>query len=122
MLLLELVPPKDHEGKVRGEHDGGHDRGRDGQHERDDPRCGVEHAARGKNGHKREEREAGGDGVQHEQDGESLEDEIRQVRLVRHARDVRRVNRVPKLGSDAFALIVENRRLVQRATKMCDMF
>lgn len=115
MLGLELVPRHDDEGEVCGEHDGRHDGRRDGQHEGDDPGCGVEHTARGDYGQDREKGEAGGNGVQHEQDGEGLEDEVRQSRLVRHDLDERWIDRVPKLWTDAFAVVTEKRRLVQRA-------
>ena len=71
------MPRDEHEGEVSGEHDGRHDRGRDGEHEGDNPGRAVEHATRGGDGQRREEREAGCDWVQHEQDGEYLENEIR---------------------------------------------
>ena len=45
--------------------------------------------------------------MQHEQDRERLEDQIRQGRLIRYRRDERRVDLVPQLWTDAVPVIVE---------------
>lgn len=70
------MPRNDREGEVRDEHDCGHDRGRDGEHEGDDPRRAVEDATRCNDRQDRKEGEPGRDGVQYEQDRERLEDQL----------------------------------------------
>lgn len=115
MLFLELVFRHNHEGKICGEHDGGYNCCRDGQHEGDDPGCNVEHTTRGDNGQDREKREASSNGVQHEQDGESLEDEVRQFWLVRYDLDECWRDGVPELWTNAITVVTEKRRLVQSA-------
>ena len=77
VLIPQLVLRHEDKGKVCGEHDGRHNCCRDGQHEGDDPRCRVEHTTRGDNRQEREKRQTCGNRVEHEQDGESLEDEVR---------------------------------------------
>ena len=112
MLVLEFILRDDDESKIRSENDGGDDRGRDGQHKGNDPWRFVVHAARCDDRHKREESEGGGDWVQHEQEGESFENEVRQLRLVRHDRDELRIDRVPELWTDALAIVSEQRWLI----------
>ena len=99
--VLDLALCDDNDGQVCGKHDRRHDRGRDGQHEGNDPRQLVVHETRGGDRQEREEREACRNWVQHEQDGEALEDEVRQVRLVRHDGDGLRVDCITQLWTDA---------------------
>ena len=114
MLFLELVSRDNHEGKICGEHDGGYNCRRDGQHEGDDPGRRVEHTTRGDNRQGREKRQAGGNRVEHEQDGENFEDEARQFWLVRHDLDELWTDGVPELWANAIAVVTEKRRPVQR--------
>jgi hypothetical protein len=113
VLFLELVLRHDDEGKVCGEHDGRNDCRWDGQHEGDYPRRVVVHTTRGDYRQEREKRQAGRDRVQHEQDGENLEDDVRQFRLVRHDFDELWIDRVPELWTNAFAVVTKKRGLVQ---------
>lgn len=117
MLLLELVFRHNHKGKICGEHDGGYDCCRDGQHEGNNPGRNVEHTTRGDNRQDCEKREAGGNRVQHKQDGESLEDEVRQLWLVRHDFDECWRDSVPELWANAIAVVTEKRWLVQNTGK-----
>ena len=112
MLFLELVLRHNNEGKVRGEHDGRNDCRWDGQHEGNYPRRVVVHTTRGDYRQDREKRQAGGDRVQHEQDGESLEDEVSQFRLVRHDLDELWIDGVPELWTNTFAIVTKKSRLV----------
>lgn len=77
VLLPELVPRHEDKGKICGEHDGRCNCRRDGQHEGDDPGSLMEHTTRGDDRNEREKRQACGNRVEHEQHGESLEDEVR---------------------------------------------
>jgi len=106
----------DDEGEICGEHDGRHDRGPDGQHEGDDPGCKVINTARRDHRESCEERQACSDGVQDEQDGKSLQNEVRQVPLVCDGLDGGWINRVPELWSNTLSIVSEQGRLVQRTT------
>lgn len=77
VLIPELGLRHNDKSKVCGEHDGRHNCCRDGQYEGDDPGRFVEHTTRGDDRYEREKRETCGNRVEDEQDGESLEDEVR---------------------------------------------
>ena len=107
VLLPELVLRHEDKGKICGEHDGRHNCGCDGQHEGGDPRQRVEHTTRGDDRYEREKCQTCGNRVEDEQDGESLEDEVRQLWFVCHDRNDPRIDCVSKFWTKAFAVIIE---------------